>query len=253
MTGWIKLHRELIGKSIWQTSSPEQKTILITLLIMANHYEKEWEWKGKKYKAKPGQFVTSLPSIVKKCGKGITTQNVRTALARFEKYGFLTDESTNRNRLITIANWDLYQQVDEQANMQTNRQLTGNQQATNRQLTAKKECKNNKNDKNNNKPPYPLAEFAFSPEMEKQILTWLKYKKEKKDTYTETGFKTLLRKTKRNIEQHGEQAVVSLIDESMSNNWKGIIWDRLTKVKEKQSKKQLSYEGREVDDFEIPY
>src|SRR5690625_2760763 len=145
--GWIKLHRELADKAIWKESTPEQKTILITLLMMANHKEKEWEWKGERYKAEPGQFVTSLPSIVEKCGKGLTIQNVRTAIKRFEKYGFLTDESTNRNRLITIVNWGFYQGSDDDSNKQTNRQLTGNQQATNRQLTANKNDKNNKNDK----------------------------------------------------------------------------------------------------------
>ncbi|EPF5050210.1 hypothetical protein ACSSTF_004802, partial [Escherichia coli] len=91
--GWIKLYRQLLAKPIWQESTPEQKVILITLLSMANHEEREWEWQGAPYKANPGQFVTSLESIRKKCGKGISLQNVRTALKRFEKYGFLTNES----------------------------------------------------------------------------------------------------------------------------------------------------------------
>lgn len=107
MTGWVKLHRGLFDKPIWLLSTPEQKTILITILGMANHKEKEWEWKGEKFKAEAGQFVTSLPSLVEKSGKGISVQNVRTALKRFEKLGFLTDESTNQNRLITIVNWGI--------------------------------------------------------------------------------------------------------------------------------------------------
>lgn len=146
--GWIKLHRELMEKAIWLDSTPEQKTILMTLLMMANHKEKEWEWKGEKYKAESGQFVTSLDGIANKCGKGITTQNVRTALKRFEKYDFLTNQSTNRNRLITIVNWHVYQQEEDKANKQTNKQLTSNQQATNKQLTTNKNDKNNNNEKN---------------------------------------------------------------------------------------------------------
>lgn len=134
MSGWVKLYRELFDKPIWEASTPEQKVILVTLLAMANHREKEWEWKGERYKAAPGQFVTSLPSIAKKAGKGISIQNVRTALKRFESYGFLTDEATNKNRLITIVNWGFYQCSDEQPTAE----LTGNQQAANRQLTANK-------------------------------------------------------------------------------------------------------------------
>lgn len=138
MEGWIKLHRELLEKPIWEGSTPEQKVILITLLTMANHKEKEWEFNGEKYKALPGQFVTSLDSIVKKSGNGVSIRNVRTALQRFEKFGFLTNKSTNKNRLITIVNWGLYQVGEEQGDKQTDKQLTSNRQATDKQLTTNK-------------------------------------------------------------------------------------------------------------------
>ncbi|WP_222705389.1 hypothetical protein [Bacillus testis] len=127
-----------MDKPIWFESTPEQKTIFITLLMMANHQGKEWEWQGEKYTADPGQFITSLDSIVKNCGKGITIQNVRTALKRFEKYGFLTNQSTNKSRLITIVNWGIYQSLDAEANKQPTKQLTSNQQAINKELTPNK-------------------------------------------------------------------------------------------------------------------
>ena len=139
--GFFKMWRELFIKPIWLDSTPEQKTILITLLAMANYNGNEWEWKGKRYKADKGQFVTSLDSIAKNCGKGVTQQNVRTALKRFEKYEFLTNESTNKNRLITILNWHVYQQSDNDTNKQPNKQLTSNSQATNKQLTTIEEVK----------------------------------------------------------------------------------------------------------------
>ena len=140
--GWIKLHRQLLDKAIWQCSTPEQKTILITLLMMANHERKEWEWKGKKFVCEPGQFVTSLSSIVKNAGKGITIQNVRTALEKFKKYEFLTYESTKTGRLITIENWGIYQSEDEKLTKKS----TKHQQRANKELTTNK---NDKNDKNN--------------------------------------------------------------------------------------------------------
>lgn len=109
MEGFIALYRCLLDKPIWIKSTPEQKTILITLLLMANHKENQWEWGGKKFKIKPGQFITSISTIVKMAGKGITTQTVRTSIERFKKLEFLTNESTKTGRLITILNWDLYQ------------------------------------------------------------------------------------------------------------------------------------------------
>ena len=69
--GWIKLYRNLLTKPIWLNSSPTHKTILIALLLMANHATAEWEWKGQKYTVKPGQTITSLEKILITCGKMI--------------------------------------------------------------------------------------------------------------------------------------------------------------------------------------
>ena len=153
--GWIKLHRCLFNKAIWQNSTPEQKVILITLLGMANHKGKEWEWKGKQFKAEPGMLVTSLDSICTRCGKGISVQNVRSALNKFEKYEFLTQEVTKTGRLINIVNWGVYQGGIEEGNKDTNKEVTNNQQSTNKEVTksqqtGNKEVTTNKNDKNIN-------------------------------------------------------------------------------------------------------
>ena len=51
--GWIKLWRVFLNKSIWTQSSPQCCKVLITILLLANHDEKEWEYMGQKYKCKP--------------------------------------------------------------------------------------------------------------------------------------------------------------------------------------------------------
>ena len=142
--GWLKLHRKLTENPIWKCSTPEQKTVLVVLLLMANHTEKEWEWNGKIFTCKPGEFITSLRSIAEQCGKGVSVQNVRTALVRFEKLGFLTNESTNKNRKIRIENWTKYQTqgCDEKS------EQASYQQAATKQLTSNKNDKNDKNDNN---------------------------------------------------------------------------------------------------------
>ncbi|HAO6541615.1 TPA: DnaD domain-containing protein [Listeria monocytogenes] len=148
--GWVKLHRDLKEKPIWRSSTPEQKTILVTLLMMANHKENEWEWMGKPFKAKPGEFVTSIKSITEECGKGISSQNVRTALKRFENYGFLTKESTKVNTLINIVNWGVYQDSENKSNTLANKQLTNDSQTANKQLTTNKNVRTKECNKNNN-------------------------------------------------------------------------------------------------------
>lgn len=139
--GWIKLHRCLIDKAIWTTSTVEQRVILITILCLVNHAKKQWDWNGKKFICEPGQLITSLPSLASKSGCSI--QNIRTALKKFKKYEFLTDESTATGRLITVVNWEKYQAKEDK--------LTGlptdDQQTPNRPLTPNKNDKKDKNDK----------------------------------------------------------------------------------------------------------
>jgi hypothetical protein len=81
------------------------------------------------------------------CGKGVSIQNIRSALKRFQKLHFLTNESTKTGRKLTICNYNSYQKQDSQANKATNSQVTKTQQRGNKEVTP-----NNK-DNNNNKPP----------------------------------------------------------------------------------------------------
>lgn len=109
MQGWVKIYRELLEKPIWQLSTPGQKVVLITILMLASHTDKQWEWQGKPFVIKPGQFITSLASLADKAGKGVTSEIVKKALKRFVKYGFIVDNGTKTGRLITIVNWGKYQ------------------------------------------------------------------------------------------------------------------------------------------------
>jgi hypothetical protein len=128
--GYIKSYRKLLDDSVWRIS-PQQKVVFWTLLMMANYKENEWIWKGEKFTCKPGQLITSLDTIVKMSGPGISIRNVRTALENLEKLKVLTNESTKTGRLITICNWDKYQGFDT-LRRQTNRQRGDKEMTTNK-------------------------------------------------------------------------------------------------------------------------
>lgn len=63
-----------------------------------------------------------------------------------------------------------------------------------------------------------------------KVEEWIKYKMERKESYKEQGMKSLLRQIENNALTYGDQAVCDLIDDSMANGWKGIIFDRLKKA-----------------------
>ncbi len=143
--GWVSLWRELFEKPIWLKSSPEHKVILIALLGMVNHEPKEWEWKGQLCSVERGQKITSAKSIIEVCGDGVSRQNVRGALLRFGKLGFLTIETTKAGSKITICNYKSYQNHLNGANQDSNQQVTNDQPTGNQRVTT-----NNNVNKDNN-------------------------------------------------------------------------------------------------------
>ena len=70
-------------------------------------------------------------------------------------------------------------------------------------------------------------DYIFDDDIADKLTEWFAYKTARGDTYTEPGMKVLLRKIENSSIQYGVQTVCDLMDESMANNWKGIIFDRL--------------------------
>lgn len=72
-----------------------------------------------------------------------------------------------------------------------------------------------------------LADYVIPMALQIKMTEWITYKTERKEQYNEQGMKSLLRQIEANCVQYGDQAVCDLIDDSMANGWKGIIFDRL--------------------------
>lgn len=76
-------------------------------------------------------------------------------------------------------------------------------------------------------PPPDLA--RLSPALRSATEAWLRYKKEKNQSYKPEGLRALVSEIRDNAEKYGDQAVIDLIKKCMSSNWQGIIFDRLAK------------------------
>lgn len=75
-----------------------------------------------------------------------------------------------------------------------------------------------------------LPDYIIPDPLKAKMEEWITYKTERKETYKEVGMKSLLRQIENNQLMYGEKAVCDLIDDSMANGWKGIIFDRLKKM-----------------------
>lgn len=69
-----------------------------------------------------------------------------------------------------------------------------------------------------------IIEKGFEPLLEYSIKEWLEYKKQKKDKYTEIGFKKLLTRIEKEVSERGVDRMIADIDMSMENNYKGIVY-----------------------------
>ena len=62
------------------------------------------------------------------------------------------------------------------------------------------------------------------------VLKWMQYKDESGKPYkTETGMKSFITQVEKHLHEFGAAAVADCIELSMSNNYQGVVWDRLKK------------------------
>ena len=133
-SGWIKFHRKTQQSEMYRDLSSVQRDVYIQCLLMANHNEAEWEWKGQIHKCKPGQFKTSLEGIRQNCAKGTTIKMIRTALKKLEKWQFLASSGSKQGRIITIINLGTHQ-----VKFQPGGKETGNGNYTDRNMLKQEE------------------------------------------------------------------------------------------------------------------
>ena len=75
---------------------------------------------------------------------------------------------------------------------------------------------------------------TLSPGLRGAVEDWLRYKAERREPYKPQGLKSLVTVAKNNAERYGDAAVEKVIYESMSGNYKGIIFDRLAEKARKE-------------------
>ena len=85
-----------------------------------------------------------------------------------------------------------------------------------------------------------LPDYTIPMVLQVKMGEWITYKTERKEQYKEQGMKSLLRQIETNCAMYGDQAICDLIDDSMANGWKGIIFDRLKKAPARANAQQKS-------------
>ena len=144
MEGWIKLHRKTLDNPII-TKDSDYLAVWVYLLLNTTYKEYDVLFKGKRITLKKGQLLTGRKSISEKLK--IDENKVQRILKTLENEQQIEQQSSNKNRLITIVSWDKYQQDEQQIEQQVNNKRTTTEQQVNTNKNVKN-IKNIKNDKN---------------------------------------------------------------------------------------------------------
>jgi hypothetical protein len=147
--GYIKLWRKAVDWE-WYRSS-ETFHLFCHLILHANH--KPSRFMGEEIRR--GQIVVGRRRLSEETG--ISEQSIRTSIERLKSTNEITSKSTNKFTIITLCNYESYQDMNTEINQQNPNKSTNDQPATNQQLTTIKECKECK--EFNNKSKY--LDFVF--------------------------------------------------------------------------------------------
>ncbi len=106
MAGWISLHRKILQNKNFQ--SPEKLAVWLYLLLSANHKKTITIYRGTVIILQRGQLITGRRKIAKLFK--LTESKIQRILDFFEKEKQIIQHTTPNFRLITIVNYDEYQQ-----------------------------------------------------------------------------------------------------------------------------------------------
>lgn len=145
MEGWIKLYRKILDNPI-NCKDSDYFSVWIYLLLNATHTEYDTVFKGERITLKSGQLITGRKVIAEKFK--INENKVQRILKTLEKQHQIEQQTSSQNRLISIINWNEYQEERHQIEQQVNNERTTIEQRVNTNKNDNN-IKNEKNEKNN--------------------------------------------------------------------------------------------------------
>lgn len=215
--GYLKLYRKMMDNPI-VTKDAEHLAIWIFLLTEARYMPEDSLFGGKKVTLQPGQLTTGRKQIADKIR--VTESKVQRVLKLFESEHLIEQQTSSRNRLISIVNWNTYQS-DEQQNK---RQVNNNRTTTEQQVNTPKEVKKGRSKES----IYRAADISeFSIGVQQVIRDWLTYKEERNESYKETGLKAWLGQVRNKLKSYEDKYIIDVIERSMASQYKGVVWDWL--------------------------
>lgn len=166
--GYIKLYRQILDNPVVCKDS-DHFSVWVYLLLNATHENYDVVFGKERITLTPGQLITGRKSISTKLN--IDESKVRRVLNLFENDQQISRQRSNKNSLITILKWSLYQGSDQQ----NEQQVTNKRPTSDQQVTTNKNVKKNKNVKNKE------DSSRFTPPTLDEVIAYAKEKNQNED------------------------------------------------------------------------
>ena len=127
-SGWVKLYRQTLDNPV-VCKDTETFAVWCYLLLMAAHKQRKVLFNNGVVELDEGQLITGRKAISEKFY--ISESKVQRILKLLESEHQIEQQTSSKNRLISIVNWHKYQSSEHQIEQQVNNERTTSEQQVN--------------------------------------------------------------------------------------------------------------------------
>lgn len=245
--GYVKVYRQIKNTSVW--TDPNKLKLWLYCLMEASYDDHEVFVGAQRISLKRGQFITGRNQLEKEFNVGcaravhVSGSTLVRWLELFEKSEMLHIKKTNKYSIVTILNWNKYQNDAQQ----TNNKCTSVEQQLHNSCTQYKNIKNIKNIKKEiNKEKKDefytmIHSYTENEELRKSLAEFVEMRssnKKDKGMFTLNALKKNLNKLSK-LSANDEEKI-KIVDQSIEQTWKAFY---PLKENNKQSNTSDVYKG----------
>lgn len=228
MDGWIKLHRCLLDKAVWQ--NPNVFRVFSWCLLKATHKPLEQMLGMTKVMLVPGQFIFGRHSAARECGMKPST--VVDCMSWLKSNTTIDIKPSNKFSLVTVMNWALYQSSGDESDTSSDIKSDNTPTSSRQQADTNKNLKNVKN---------TYREFYPNPELQQAMIGFIEMRKLKAKKITDHAIDLLMKRLDKMTTV--DAVKVEILNRSTINSWSDLYELKVVQLPVKANFESKRWEG----------
>lgn len=223
--GYIRLHRQIMECSIWETGEQyDKRSAWVELILLANHKDKKVIFNNEIITVKRGQHLTSIRKLAERWGW--SRGKVDRFLRLLESDSMVDTKRATNNILINIVNYDIYQYVEDEQRT-TDEPRTDHERATDEPQT---DINNNDINEINNKrkdiskdiSKRKVDEYYEDVDVNNAFKDYVRMRKLIKHPMTDEAIKRAKAKLEK-LSNGNKELAIAILNQSVDHSWQGLF------------------------------